>query len=113
MPPILSQGQNASITRGEHCLGEISKNCLIARGELPPLSREQADTRRAEPSFRATTTLSPGERVRGPLLGPPDPGESSGAQGVGNVKVRAFGPALVIVIVCSSDVRPSNDATTA
>jgi hypothetical protein len=48
--PILSQGQNASITRGEHCLGEISKNCLLAGGELPPPSREQADTRTAEPS---------------------------------------------------------------
>ena len=33
MAPILSHGQNASITGGGHCLGEINKNCLISRGE--------------------------------------------------------------------------------
>jgi hypothetical protein len=41
------------------------------------------------------------------------PGRSSDAQGVGNVKFKVFGPALVIVMICSSDVRPSKDATTA
>ncbi|MCK7499645.1 MAG: hypothetical protein MZW92_61535 [Comamonadaceae bacterium] len=41
--------QIASITLGEHCLGEISKNCLIARGEGSPLCRQRDGTRRGLP----------------------------------------------------------------
>lgn len=33
MHSILSQRQNASITGGEHCLGENTKNCLTPEGE--------------------------------------------------------------------------------
>lgn len=40
MGPILLQRQFPSITRGEHCLGEITKNCLLAGGEGGPLSRQ-------------------------------------------------------------------------
>jgi hypothetical protein len=59
MPSILVHRQNASITRGEHCLGELNKNCPTLRGEGHPPLRERGHTGRAEPPLgRANQKVS-------------------------------------------------------